>query len=68
LPGRRVAGAGVVALVARDAGDGCAGGAGAGLAGFRAVALVAVGAGGAVRFVGVRALAGRRVAGAGVVA
>src|SRR5439155_1277773 len=66
--GRRVAGAGVVALVLRRAGGGVRGGGGARLAGVAPGAGVAVVAGGAVGPGGVGADPRRRVAGAGVVA
>src|SRR5207253_1170528 len=67
-PRRRVAGAGVVALILRRAQHRRAGGAHAALAGVGGGARVAVVAGGAVRLGGVGAGAGRRVAGARVVA
>src|SRR5207248_2733962 len=65
---RRIAGAGVVALIESGADNGVGPDAGAGLAGVGLGAGVAVRAGGAVRLVGVGAGAVRRVAGAGIVA
>src|SRR5207253_1375109 len=67
-PRRRVAGAGVVALVLGVTDDRRAGEAGAAFTGVGDGARVAVVAGGAVRLGGVGAGAGRRGAGAGVVA
>src|SRR5207237_532734 len=66
--GRGVAVAGVVALVRRRAHDRRAGGARAALAGITGRARIAIVTRGAVRLGGIRALAGRRVAGARVVA
>src|SRR5215831_443537 len=65
---RRIAGADLVALVLRDAGDEAGAHAGAGLAGVGLGASVAVAAGGAVRSRGVGASAGCRIADAGAVA
>src|SRR5262249_44462964 len=64
---RRIAGAGVVALVEGGADDGVRPDAGAGLAGVGLGAGVAVGAGAAVGLGRVRAGAVRRIAGAGIV-
>src|SRR5207248_2567947 len=66
--GRRVAGAGDVTLIERGAGDGAPPRAGARLAGVRRGAQAAVVARRPVRLGRVRAVAGRRVAGAGDVA
>src|SRR5439155_14835811 len=64
---RRVAGAGVVALIEGGADDGVGPDAGAGLAGVGLGAGVAVGAGAAVGLGRIRAGAVRRIAGAGEV-
>src|SRR5262249_11790688 len=67
-PVRRIAGAGVVALIERGADDRVGPRADAGLAGVALRAGVAVGAGRAVGLLGVGAGAVRRVTGAGIVA
>src|SRR5262249_5562434 len=65
---RRMASAGVVALIEGGADDGVCPHAGAGVAAVGLGAGVTVGAGAAVRLARVRAGAARRIAGAGVVA